>query len=112
MMRKPATCVVLVLLAGACAPAAHASGTSLTGSGFLDACTRADESWISFCNGYVQAAVDEAQREGDKLCPPPGTTRTDIVENAVSLLQRAPELQSMNAADVVHRELLSMFPCK
>src|SRR5690554_7122389 len=33
----------------------------MTGASFSDACTRASESWISFCNGYIQAAVDSLE---------------------------------------------------
>lgn len=38
----------------------------MTGANFSKACTRADESWISFCNGYLQAAVDSL-RESDGI---------------------------------------------
>ena len=41
----------------------------LTGESFSNSCTRADESWISFCNGYIQAAIDSI-REDDKICLP------------------------------------------
>ncbi len=48
----------------------------MTGEAFSDACTRPSESWISFCNGYVQAVVDSI-RPSAGVCIPPGTTRTD-----------------------------------
>ena len=44
----------------------------------MEACTRAEEAWISFCNGYAQGAVDFLELSGT-ACIPPGTTRTTIV---------------------------------
>ena len=43
----------------------------------LSACTRADESWIEFCNGYMQATQDFGAASG-VVCVTPGTTRTDL----------------------------------
>lgn len=91
---------------------AYASDPSIqmTGADFSKACTRADESWISFCNGYVQAVVDSI-REGDGICIPRGTTRTDMVtvtERAVTALG---QLRAMNAHEAVRAVMRHSYPC-
>jgi hypothetical protein len=83
----------------------------LTGKGFSDACTRADESWISFCNGYIQAVIDSI-REDDKVCLPVGTTRTDIVTIVEKDITASTDLQAMNAHDAVLSVLRSYYPCR
>ncbi len=54
------------------------SKMQMTGANFSNACTRADESWISFCNGYIQDVIDSI-REDDRVCLPNGTKHTDVV---------------------------------
>lgn len=82
----------------------------MTGAAFLQACTRADESWISFCNGYIQAAVDSL-REGDGICVPGGTTRTDIVTVTERAITASSQLQAVNALEAVRLAMRQSFPC-
>lgn len=82
----------------------------MTGSAFSDACTRANESWISFCNGYIQAAIDSL-REGDGICIPNGTTRTDVVTLAERAITAISELQAMNAHEAVRVVMRHSYPC-
>jgi len=86
----------------------QASEIRLTGAGIEDACSRANMSWIDFCNGYVQAIID-ANRD---ICPPQGTNRTQIVEAVQISLQSQPALQNLNAADAAHAALKSIYPCQ
>lgn len=82
----------------------------MTGAAFSDACTRANESWISFCNGYAQAAIDGI-REGDGICIPRGTTRTDIVTITEKVITASSKLQAMNAQDAVRLVIRHAYPC-
>lgn len=82
----------------------------MTGAAFSEACTRADESWISFCNGYVQAAVDSL-RAGDGICIPSGTTRTDLVRVTERAITASSQLQGMNAHEAVRLVMRQAFPC-
>ena len=86
------------------------SGMQMTGAGFSQACTRADESWISFCNGYIQAAVD-GLREGDGICIPVGSTRTEIVTVTERVITSSSQLKGMNALDAVRSAMHKSFPC-
>ena len=82
----------------------------MTGSAFSDSCTRADESWISFCNGYIQAAVD-GLRQGDGVCIPSGTTRTDLVTVVERTISGSSELMTINAHDAVRVAMRQSYPC-
>ena len=82
----------------------------MTGAAFSDACTRANESWISFCNGYIQAAIDSL-RDGDGVCFPSGTTRTDLVTVAERAITAIGELQAMNAHEAVRVVMRHSYPC-
>jgi len=83
----------------------------MTGASFSDACTRASESWISFCNGYIQAAVDSLEAPG-AICLPSGTSRTDLVTLAERVISATPELRSMNAFDAVNLVIAKAYPCR
>lgn len=83
----------------------------MTGAAFSDACIRANESWISFCNGYAQAAIDSL-RVDDGICIPPGTSRTDIVTVTERVITASSQLQTMNAHDAVRLVLRQAFPCR
>jgi hypothetical protein len=82
----------------------------MNGAAFSDACTRPNESWISFCNGYVQAVVDSL-RQGDGVCIPTGTTRTDLVTAIERTITRSQQLQGMNAHDAVRVTMRQAYPC-
>ena len=80
----------------------------------LDACTRANESWISFCNGFFQAIHDVGALDG-RVCIPEGTTRTDLVvafeRQAVEILAASPSLASTAAVSFAALTLEAEFPC-
>ena len=82
----------------------------MTGAAFSDACTRPDESWISFCNGYIQAAVDSL-RQGDGVCIPHDATRTDLVTAIEMTITESSQLRAMNAHDAVHVTMKETFSC-
>ena len=86
------------------------SKTQMDGKGLSNACTRADESWISFCNGYIQAVIDSI-READRVCFPNGTTRTDIVTIVEKEITASSQLRAMNAHDAVRTVLRRFYPC-
>lgn len=100
------------LVASALTTAAFAFNTSMqmTGAAFSEACTRADQNWISFCDGYIQAAVDSL-REGDGICIPGGTTRTDLVTVMESAVTAVSQLQAMNAHEAVRVVMRHSYPC-
>lgn len=90
---------------------ADSSKMQMDGAGFSDACTRADESWVSFCNGYVQAVVDSIPN-GETICLPIGTTRTDLVTVAEKEITASRQLRTMNAHDAVLSVLRRYYPCR
>jgi len=109
LMRLPAFILATALLS---TPAiAIDPNMQMTGASFSDACTRAEEGWVSFCNGYVQAVVDSI-REDDKICLPHGTTRTDIVTIAEKEITASSQLQKMNAHNVFLSILRRFYPCR
>jgi len=87
------------------------SKMQMTGADFSNACTRADESWISFCNGYIQAVIDGI-REDDKVCLPNGTSRTDLVTITEKEITDSSQLQAMNAHDAVLSVLRRYYQCR
>lgn len=59
----------------------------LTGAGFLEICTRSDERWLSFCNGYIQAIVDAVPDTVDyRVCIPSDATKAALVKRATEYL--------------------------
>lgn len=83
----------------------------LTGEGFSNACTRADDNWISFCNGYIQAVIDSI-RVDDNVCLPDGTTRTEIVTIVEKEITASSQLQPMNAYDAALSIMQRFYPCR
>jgi hypothetical protein len=103
-----------IILAAAFLPisaSAIDSKFQMTGGSFLGACTRPDESWVSFCNGYIQAVIDGI-RESDKVCLPNGTTRTDVVTITEREITASNQLRAMNAHDAVRSVLRRFYPCR
>ncbi|WP_434054900.1 Rap1a/Tai family immunity protein [Roseibium sp.] len=82
----------------------------MSGSNFSDASTRADESWISFCNGYVQATVDSLS-VGDGVCIPNGVTRTDLVTAVERTISASIQLKSINSFEAVRLAMRQAFLC-
>lgn len=87
------------------------STMQMNGASFSTACTRADESWVSFCNGYIQGVIDSI-RENDRICLPKGTTRTDIVTVTEKEITGSKQLRAMNARDAVRSVLRRLYPCR
>ncbi|UOD34839.1 hypothetical protein DSN97_00435 [Deferribacteraceae bacterium V6Fe1] len=87
------------------------SKIQMNGASFSNACTQADESWISFCNGYIQAVVDSI-REDDKICIPNGTSRTHLVTIAEKEITASSRFRAMNAHDAVLSVLQRFYPCR
>lgn len=87
------------------------SKMQMTGASFSNACTRADESWISFCNGYIQAVIDSV-REEDRVCLPNGTTRIDVVTITEKEITASSQLRVMNAHDAIRSVLRRFYPCR
>lgn len=87
------------------------SKMQMTGASFSNACTRADESWISFCNGYIQAVVDGIRKD-DNVCLPNGTSRTDLVTITEKEITTSSQLRAMNAQDAVLTVLRRYYQCR
>jgi hypothetical protein len=84
-IQNSAVLVLAAVLSGFASSATAMAGEAyLSGADFLDACTRADMEWISFCNGYVQAIVDT--RVDQDICLTSAVTRTSLVEVVVGQL--------------------------
>jgi hypothetical protein len=87
------------------------SKMQLTGANFSSACARPDESWISFCNGYIQAVIDGIRKD-DRICLPSGTTRIDVVTIAEKEITSSSQLRAMNAHDAVRSVLRRVYLCR
>ena len=87
------------------------SKIQMKGDGFSKACTIPDESWVSFCNGYIQAVIDSVEKN-DRVCPPDGTTRTELVTITEKEITASSQLRSMNAHDAVLTVLRRFYPCR
>lgn len=109
--RKIAVLVIASTVMSTSTTFALDASMQMTGASFLNACSRADESWISFCNGYVQAAVDSL-REGDGVCMPSGTTRTAIVTVVHRSIATSAELQAANGLDAVRTVMQMNYACR
>jgi len=87
------------------------SRMQMTGESFSNACTRADESWVSFCNGYIQAVVDSIPNN-DKICIPKGTSRTELVTITEKEITASSKLRAINANNAVLTVLRNSYPCQ
>lgn len=87
------------------------SQAQMNGKEFSDACTRVSESWVSFCNGYVQAVVDSISAS-DQVCISAETTRTELVTIAEKEVTASARLKGMNAHAAVLSVLRSHYPCR
>ena len=104
---------IVIILSVALTPISGFSVDSemqMKGDDFSSACTRAEEAWVSFCNGYIQAVIDRI-RESDAVCLPAGTTRTDLVIVAERDITASSKLRQMNAHDAVRTVLRRVYPC-
>lgn len=104
-------CVTLIVLFGA----SSASASTLNAGSLREACTKPEEAWVSFCNGYAQAAVDLATATR-LTCIPTGTTRTQIV-NAIDRavfdqIARSEIPAEEPALSVVVAALEKAYPCE
>ncbi len=90
------------------------SETVLKASDLFDVCTRPSESWISFCNGYMQAAGDSAQAMG-LACIPSGTTRNEVAvlyeQYYPQIIANEPQMLAESAIASVIALLSAVFPC-
>lgn len=87
------------------------SKVQMTGEDFSVACTRADESWISFCDGYIQAVIDSLG-DDDRVCLPVGTTRADLVTLTEKEISGSSRLRALNAHDAVRSVIRRFYPCQ
>ncbi|MGM0585710.1 MAG: Rap1a/Tai family immunity protein [Pseudomonadota bacterium] len=87
---------------------------TVSAAALLEACTRAHESWISFCNGFFQAAHDLGTLNGD-VCAPSDTTRTRLARiyqsDAQRLFSSESGLSSEAAISVATAIFANRFPC-
>jgi Rap1a immunity proteins len=88
--------------------------TMLSAGELLEACTRPDMHWVDFCNGYFQAANDQAAIQ-HLACVKQGTTRTELVElfetRVGVLIQQRPALADEFGMSVAIAILSEAYPC-
>jgi len=109
--RLPAMLIALAILSFAFAPPALGDGNiHLDGEALMEACGRPDEAWISFCNGYVQGALDGLEDQVE-FCIPESATRAEISGAVYELLRQEPELRELRAASVVGAVAMMLYPC-
>ena len=107
MWRK---CIALTILLLSYPALAINTNMQMNGASFTDACTRIDESWVNFCNGYIQAVVDSI-KVNDEVCLPNGTTRSALITISEREISNSTTLRAMNARDAVLSVLRSRYPC-
>jgi hypothetical protein len=86
------------------------SKMQMTGAGFSKVCTIAEEGWVSFCNGYIQAVVDSIRKD-DKICLPNGITRADLVTITEREITGSNLLRAMNAHNAALLVMRYFYPC-
>jgi len=86
----------------------------MSAENLLTACTTADSDWISFCNGYLQAAHDLGAKQG-LICAPIGTTRTDlsnVYDRAAIEIRKNPTMKREAGFQVALALFSTAYPCK
>lgn len=95
-------------------PSFAESNGILSAGQLLDACTRPDMDWISFCNGFFQAAHDNGALN-DKICAD-GVTRTDLAvlyeKDATRLIAANKEISERSGLRVAVAIFTQAYPCK
>ena len=90
------------------------SENTLTVGELYDACTRPDQAWISFCDGYIQAIYDALHQGASgnlpAICADSGVTRTQLGDIFINEPPGAQE-QSRHAASYVYSLFVDAFPC-
>ena len=109
MRRAILVAVALSWFVAAEKAAAQSPEMTLNGAQLLEACNKADQEWIGFCNGYIQAAFDATGGKG--ICAPKGVTRNQLFDIIIPQLQKAPDLLKLNATSVIDAILRNAYPC-
>jgi hypothetical protein len=84
----------------------------MPGSEVLRACGLPDESWVNFCNGYVQAIFDSYHRASEFICTPDGTTRAALAQAVYLGLLRSPEMLDLPGAQAAAQVMAAAYPCR
>ena len=96
------------------APTFASADNTLSAGDLLDACSRPDTDWVSFCNGYFQAAHDFGALS-NQVCITEGATRTDLVTGfeteAKRILRETPASKSDIGLLFAASILASLYPC-
>lgn len=82
----------------------------LDGEALMNACGRPDEAWISFCNGYVQGALDGLEDQLE-FCIPEYATRAELSGAVYEFLRQVPAARELRAAGVVGAVAMMLYPC-
>jgi hypothetical protein len=114
--RPPATvrryrAVIVGFLYIASAIETRADGLALEVRSLVSACTKADPEWISFCNGYIQAAVDLVELNQLKVCFPAGVTRNDIFDKVLLVIASQQYPVGQNALAVLASTVADIYKC-
>jgi hypothetical protein len=89
----------------------RAEGFALRTSSLVDACSKKEQSWISFCDGYIQAAIDLIEFNGVEVCIPSGTTRNQIFETVYpSLAKKMPNQKDIGLISLMNT-ISSVYKC-
>ena len=86
----------------------------MTSAGLLSACRIPEQAWISFCNGYMQAAADAVSSTG-RAYVPADTTRTALVPlfevRVVELFEESEQYSEAPAFVLAGVVIASQYPC-
>jgi len=91
---------------------ARADGLAIGVPDLVKACSTADQEWIGFCNGYIQAAIDFIEFNKLKVCIATGTTRNDIFNKALPLLAQQNYSNDETAFNALVTTIASSYKCE
>ena len=92
-------------------PLQAANPNALSASELAKACSAKDMSWIGFCDGYIQSAIDFIALHRIEVCVPPNTTRNVIFDKISPRLLDVSESGGENALISLVQMISDAYKC-
>ena len=94
-----------------CTPLQASSPGALSMAELSKACSSKDKSWIGFCDGYIQSAIDFINLHRIEVCIPTDTTRNSIFEKLAPNLLSKKESNGDNALISLVQMISDSYKC-
>lgn len=85
---------------------------ALSAANLVKACMTPEQAWISFCDGYLQAAVDLLEIQKVPVCIPQGYARNKIFEDILPNIQKSSSDHNTVALVMLYNAILGRFKCQ